>query len=157
MPLVDKGHYHILMAEGMGFEPMTPISRSNRLAGGRTSPLCDPSIVNISTSPLFLSRRRRTFSNVFLPTHPSLTSGAKPPHPLVVWERSSQFGAPAKSKISWSERRHPWVGGWKESALINTLEGGIRVRLAQGLTGWGKICWTFMKRLPLKGGKIAWC
>jgi hypothetical protein len=31
------------MAEGMGFEPMTPISRSNRLAGGRTRPLCDPS------------------------------------------------------------------------------------------------------------------
>ena len=33
----------LTMAEGMGFEPMTPISRSNRLAGGRTRPLCDPS------------------------------------------------------------------------------------------------------------------
>jgi hypothetical protein len=32
-----------LMAEGMGFEPMTPVSRGNRLAGGRTRPLCDPS------------------------------------------------------------------------------------------------------------------
>ena len=27
----------------MGFEPTTPISRGNRLAGGRTRPLCDPS------------------------------------------------------------------------------------------------------------------
>jgi probable rRNA maturation factor len=27
----------------MGFEPMTPVSRGNRLAGGRTRPLCDPS------------------------------------------------------------------------------------------------------------------
>lgn len=31
------------MAEGMGFEPMTPISRGKRLAGARTRPLCDPS------------------------------------------------------------------------------------------------------------------
>ena len=31
------------MAEGMGFEPMTPVSQGNRLAGGRTRPLCDPS------------------------------------------------------------------------------------------------------------------
>ena len=30
----------------MGFEPMTPVSRGNRLAGGRTRPLCDPSIWN---------------------------------------------------------------------------------------------------------------
>ena len=27
----------------MGFEPTTPISQGNRLAGGRTRPLCDPS------------------------------------------------------------------------------------------------------------------
>src|SRR3989304_10150506 len=27
----------------MGFEPMTPVSQGNRLAGGRTRPLCDPS------------------------------------------------------------------------------------------------------------------
>ena len=32
------------MAEGPGFEPGTPISQGNRLAGGRTRPLCDPSI-----------------------------------------------------------------------------------------------------------------
>ena len=31
------------MAEGPGFEPGTPISQGNRLAGGRTRPLCDPS------------------------------------------------------------------------------------------------------------------
>ena len=30
-------------AEGMGFEPMRGISPPNRLAGGRTRPLCDPS------------------------------------------------------------------------------------------------------------------
>ena len=29
----------------MGFEPTTPVSQGNRLAGGRTRPLCDPSIV----------------------------------------------------------------------------------------------------------------
>ncbi|MBF8264633.1 MAG: hypothetical protein HW384_497 [Dehalococcoidia bacterium] len=27
----------------MGFEPMTHLSAGNRLAGGRTRPLCDPS------------------------------------------------------------------------------------------------------------------
>ena len=32
-----------MMAEGPGFEPGTPISQGNRLAGGRTRPLCDPS------------------------------------------------------------------------------------------------------------------
>ena len=31
------------MAEGVGFEPTTPISQGNRLAGDRTRPLCDPS------------------------------------------------------------------------------------------------------------------
>ena len=31
------------MAEGVGFEPTIPVSRDNRLAGGRTKPLCDPS------------------------------------------------------------------------------------------------------------------
>ena len=31
------------MAEGVGFEPTTPVSQGNRLAGGRTRPLCDPS------------------------------------------------------------------------------------------------------------------
>src|SRR3972149_1114847 len=35
--------YILSMAEGMGFEPMTPVSQGNRLAGGRTRPLCDPS------------------------------------------------------------------------------------------------------------------
>ena len=29
----------------MGFEPMTPETQGNRLAGGRTRPLCDPSKV----------------------------------------------------------------------------------------------------------------
>ena len=32
------------MAEGMGFEPMKAFSHLNRLAGGRTRPLCDPSV-----------------------------------------------------------------------------------------------------------------
>ena len=32
------------LAEGEGFEPSTPISQGNRLAGGRTKPLCDPSV-----------------------------------------------------------------------------------------------------------------
>ena len=31
------------MAEGMGFEPMSPFSQAKRLAGARTRPLCDPS------------------------------------------------------------------------------------------------------------------
>ncbi len=31
------------MAEGVGFEPTTPVSQSKRLAGARTRPLCDPS------------------------------------------------------------------------------------------------------------------
>ncbi len=31
------------MAEGMGFEPMSPFSQTKRLAGARTRPLCDPS------------------------------------------------------------------------------------------------------------------
>ena len=37
------------MAEGPGFEPGTPISQGNRLAGGRTRPLCDPS--NVASKP----------------------------------------------------------------------------------------------------------
>jgi hypothetical protein len=44
----------------MGFEPMTPISRSNRLAGGRTRPLCDPSswqLVQYNTVFLYLSTK----------------------------------------------------------------------------------------------------
>ena len=32
------------MAEGVGFEPTTPVSQGKRLAGARTRPLCDPSI-----------------------------------------------------------------------------------------------------------------
>ena len=32
----------------MGFEPTTPVSQGNRLAGGRTRPLCDPSVVRES-------------------------------------------------------------------------------------------------------------
>ena len=31
----------------MGFEPMTPVSQGNRLAGGRTRPLCDPSDIGL--------------------------------------------------------------------------------------------------------------
>ncbi len=63
----------------MGFEPMTPVSQGNRLAGGRTRPLCDPSIVggelnavlvySVYHNPLFCSR---LFSGDCLPT----------PHPL---------------------------------------------------------------------------
>ena len=33
-----------LVAEGMGFEPMSPLSQTKRLAGARTRPLCDPSL-----------------------------------------------------------------------------------------------------------------
>ena len=32
------------MAEGMGFEPMSPLSQAKHLAGARTRPLCDPSL-----------------------------------------------------------------------------------------------------------------
>ena len=34
------------MAEGMGFEPMRELTPPNRLAGGRTRPLCDPSCLS---------------------------------------------------------------------------------------------------------------
>ena len=37
------------MAEGVGFEPTTPVSQGKRLAGARTRPLCDPSIVKANT------------------------------------------------------------------------------------------------------------
>gem|GEM_PF-4412219 len=30
------------LAEGVGFEPTTPLTRGKRLAGARTRPLCDP-------------------------------------------------------------------------------------------------------------------
>ena len=33
------------MAEGEGFEPSTPVTQGKHLAGARTRPLCDPSIV----------------------------------------------------------------------------------------------------------------
>ena len=33
------------LAEGVGFEPTIPISQDKRLAGARTRPLCDPSLV----------------------------------------------------------------------------------------------------------------
>ena len=32
----------------MGFEPMSPISQAKRLAGARTRPLCDPSILGLN-------------------------------------------------------------------------------------------------------------
>ena len=32
------------MAEGMGFEPMSPLTQAKHLAGARTRPLCDPSL-----------------------------------------------------------------------------------------------------------------
>jgi hypothetical protein len=57
---VGAASVYEFMAEGMGFEPMTPISRSNRLAGGRTRPLCDPSSGNLgqySTVFLYLSTK----------------------------------------------------------------------------------------------------
>ena len=31
----------------MGFEPMSPISQAKRLAGARTRPLCDPSVLSL--------------------------------------------------------------------------------------------------------------
>ena len=34
----------VRVAEGMGFEPMSPLSQAKRLAGARTRPLCDPSL-----------------------------------------------------------------------------------------------------------------
>ena len=40
-PLQEKNE--VQLAEGMGFEPMREVSPPNRLAGGRTRPLCDPS------------------------------------------------------------------------------------------------------------------
>ena len=39
------------MAEGVGFEPTTPVSQGKRLAGARTRPLCDPSVV---TKPMII-------------------------------------------------------------------------------------------------------
>ena len=33
----------MVLAEGVGFEPTTPLSQGKRLAGARTRPLCDPS------------------------------------------------------------------------------------------------------------------
>ena len=41
---VEAGSPGIKVAEGMGFEPMNPLSRVKRLAGARTRPLCDPSL-----------------------------------------------------------------------------------------------------------------
>jgi hypothetical protein len=35
------------LAEGQGFEPWIQVTPDNRLAGGRTRPLCDPSAANI--------------------------------------------------------------------------------------------------------------
>ncbi len=48
-----------LMAEGMGFEPMRGVSPPNRLAGGRTKPLCDPSL-----NQAYYNRRLSAFSNI---------------------------------------------------------------------------------------------
>jgi hypothetical protein len=42
IPLI-QGHV-TYMAEGVGFEPTTPITQGKHLAGARTRPLCDPSI-----------------------------------------------------------------------------------------------------------------
>ena len=42
------------MAEGVGFEPTTPISQGKRLAGARTRPLCDPSLMYIVSQFLIL-------------------------------------------------------------------------------------------------------
>jgi hypothetical protein len=50
-----------VVAEGMGFEPMTPVSQGNRLAGGRTKPLCDP-------SRLILTNARKAFNGAHSPT-----------------------------------------------------------------------------------------
>ena len=42
-----------LLAEGMGFEPMSPLSQAKRLAGARTRPLCDPSLgYMVSNDPI---------------------------------------------------------------------------------------------------------
>ena len=49
------------VAEGVGFEPTTPIPQGKRLAGARTRPLCDPSLVIVELTvllyhnPLFCS------------------------------------------------------------------------------------------------------
>ena len=40
------GRKKFKLAEGMGFEPMREVSPPNRLAGGRTRPLCDPSYLS---------------------------------------------------------------------------------------------------------------
>ncbi len=44
VPFSSFGYFRLVfMAEGVGFEPTTPISEGKRLAGARTRPLCDPS------------------------------------------------------------------------------------------------------------------
>jgi hypothetical protein len=55
------------MAEGVGFEPTTPISQGKRLAGARTRPLCDPSILQETT---YILCHRVYFYNIVAVTHP---------------------------------------------------------------------------------------
>ncbi len=45
-----EGFWDNKVAEGMGFEPMSPFSQAKRLAGARTRPLCDPSPTNYMLS-----------------------------------------------------------------------------------------------------------
>ncbi len=47
------------MAEGMGFEPMNPLSQVKRLAGARTRPLCDPSLAGYMLSNGYISSNTR--------------------------------------------------------------------------------------------------
>src|SRR5688572_2305706 len=47
-----------IVAEGQGFEPWIPVTQDNRLAGGRTRPLCDPSAGLHHTQPRLPATRR---------------------------------------------------------------------------------------------------
>ena len=56
-----------VMAEGVGFEPTTPISQGKRLAGARTRPLCDPSVLH---ETIYILCHRVCFYNILSVTHP---------------------------------------------------------------------------------------
>jgi probable rRNA maturation factor len=95
----------------MGFEPMTPISRSNRLAGGRTRPLCDPS-----------SEHLGQYSTVFLLLSTGFRSSALSRHGvfgiMLLW-------AMTKPEINISVKRNLVVTlskSWLEKVALTVLE-----------------------------------
>ena len=48
---------HSIVAEGVGFEPTTPLSQGKRLAGARTRPLCDPSVARKYITKRYVKQR----------------------------------------------------------------------------------------------------